>query len=179
MFPFAITQSYNNTYQLRPQVWDNICYRIQDSQVSPVIQINFKKEGIPHKYAINPQTAELDLQKLLFAPYYKLPMYFHETRGQLHYCCAGPKGAANIFFLQNKNTLKGIRWEVNADSSLVLNQAADETCFYYVFHDYNEYTEDNIPTDMDPLKKHLITHHNVKLTGENSNPLIIKIKFNL
>ena len=179
--PNIITQSYNNNYFIRPQTWNNICYRIENGQLSPFIKIDFKEKTIPCKYVtISPQQG-FDLQKFIFAPYYKLPIYFQETLEQLYFCCAGPKDADNIFFLINKNNLKGVRWEVTGESNpnLILGRASDENYFYYIFHDYNEYNDTNIPQDMDPLKKFLITKKNIKIVGEDSNPLIIKIKYNI
>ena len=179
--PTLITQSYKNTYLIRPQTWDNIGYRIQNGQISPAMKIDFKDKTMPCNYVKIQPTIGFDLQKYLFAPYFKLPIYFQETEEHLYFCAAAPKNADNVFFIQNRNKSTGIRWEVEGESNpnLLLGKASDENYFYYVFHDYNEYDEMNIPAKMDPLKKYLIVHKQVKLLGEDSNPMIIKIKFNI
>ena len=43
----------------------------------------------------------------------------------------------------------------------------------------DEYAKANLPNDMDPLKKYLITRKDIKLGNEDSNPLIVKVKFNI
>lgn len=177
----AITQSYDNSYLIRPQTGDNICYRLKNGDVHPFIKIDFKDEGIPDRYAGFDEEGSYDIQKFLFAPYYKLPTYFHETQNQLYFGCAGPQDADNIFFLINKTNLQGIHWQVVglSNPNLVLGYASDENYFYYVFRDYNEYDESGLSHDMDPLKKYLIAKKGIKLEGDDSNPLIVKIKFNL
>ena len=81
----------------------------------------------------------------------------------------------------NKKTLSGISWKVVglSNPNLVIGYASDEDYFYYVFHDYNEYDKANLPNDIDPLKKYLITRKDIKLGNEDSNPLIVKVKFNI
>lgn len=176
-----ITQAYNNSYLIRPQTGDNICYRIENGEVRPFMKIDFKEKGIPCKYIKFNAEEGFDIQRFVFAPYYKLPMYFQETREQVHFTCAGPENANNIFFLMNKKALTGIRWEVVGASNpnLVLGYTADEDYFYYLFHDYNEYDKLNLPKDMDPLKKYLITREEIRIEGEDSNPLLIKVKYNI
>lgn len=176
-----ITQSYDNSYLIRPQTGDNICYRIKDGKVQPFVKIDFKEKGIPANYIKFETNGGYDIQRFLYAPYYKLPIYFHETQNQFYFTCAGPKDANNIFFLVNKKTLTGISWKVIglSNPNLVLGYASDDNYFYYIFHDYNEYDKSNLPNDMDPLKKYLVAQKKIRLEGEDSNPLIIKIKFNI
>lgn len=175
-----ITQSYDNSYLVRPQA-DHICYRIKDGKILPFIKIDFKEKGIPYRYVKYETNGGYDIQKFLCAPFYKFPIYFHETQNQLYFACAGPKDANNIFYLMNKKTLEGIYWEVVglSNPNLVMSYASDENYFYYVFHDYNKYDKSNLPNDMDPLKKYLITQKEIKFEEEDSNPLIVKIKFNI
>lgn len=178
--PTMITQSYDNSYLIRPQTCDHICYRIKNGEVSPFIKIDFKEKNIPCRYIKFQPQEGFDIQRFLFAPYYKFPIYFHETQDQLYFCCAGPDKANNIFFLINKKKSKGIRWEVSGENNpnLILGKTSDENFFYYIFHDYNEYNRLDLPHNMDPLKKYLIGQKNIKLE-EDSNPAIIKIKFNI
>lgn len=177
----VITQSYDNSYLIRPQTGDNICFRIKSGEVYPFVKIDFKEKGIPCRYIKFETNNGFDIQRFLYAPYYKLPIYFHETRNQFYFTCAGPKDANNIFFLINKETLTGISWKVIglSNPNLVIGYASDDSYFYYIFHDYNEYDKFNLPNDIDPLKKYLITQKDIKLYGEDSNPLIVKIKFNI
>ena len=179
--PTVITQSYDNSYLIRPQTWDNICYRINKGQISPFMKIDFQEKTMPYRYIRFQPQEGFNLERFLFAPYYKLPIYIQETCNQLYFCCASPKEADNIFFLINKDSLKGIRWKVigKSNPNLVIGKASDKDYFYYVFHDYGEYNELNLPADMDPLKKYLITQKNIKLEGEDCNPIIVKIKFNI
>lgn len=175
----VITQSYDNSYLIRPQT-DNICYRVKDGKVHPFMKIDFKEKGIPRRYVQVEAEGGYDIQKFLYAPYYKLPIYFHETQSQLYFTCAGPEDANNIFYLMNKKTLTGISWKVDGSSNpnLVLGDASDENYFYFVYHDYNKYDISNLPEDMDPLKKYLISRKNIMIE-EDANPLIVKIKFNI
>lgn len=176
-----ITQSYDNSYLIRPQTGDNICYRIKNGEVYPFVKIDFKEKGIPCRYIKFETDGGFDLQRFIYAPYYKLPIYFQETQNQFYFSCAAPEDANNLFFLVNKKTLSGISWKVIglSNPNLVIGYASDEDYFYYVFHDYNEYDKANLPNDMDLLKKYLITRKDIKLGNEDSNPLIVKVKFNI
>lgn len=181
VFPIhIITQSYNNSYLIRPQTWDNICYRIQNNELHKHIKIDFEKEGIPCNYIRTSIGESYDIKKFLFSAYYKIPIYLQETKNHIYFSCAGPIEAENYFFLLNKNKFKGINWRIpgKSNSNLTLGLVSDETYIYYIFHDFNEYDISNLPTDMDPFKKYLISK-GVRLEGENSNPLIIKIKYNI
>lgn len=179
--PHIITQSYDNSYLIRPLTGDKICYRIQNGQVNPFIKIDFKEQHIPLRYASFQPGEGYNLQKFLFSPYYKLPIYLHDTQDQFYFCYAAPKNPDNIFSVINKKSLKGISWRIDGSSNpnLLFGSASDENFIYFVFHDYTEYPETDLPTAMDPLKKYLIARKGIKLEGENSNPLIVKIKFNI
>ena len=130
----------------------------------------------------SPQDLELDelIQNYVNAPYYKLPMYIHETADQLYFSCGGPE-ANDHFYVFNKTTLQGIHWvhDRKDATALLLAKASDKDFFYYIFNDYNDYIPESLPIEMEPLKRYLIKEKHVNLKGDSINPLIIKIKFQL
>ena len=103
-------------------------------------------------------------------------MGFHNTLNYIYFYCAGPKGETNEFLLNNKN-MKGVRWNHNDKTPLRII-ATDSTYFYCVYEDYGKKTS-NIQANIDPLKAFIKKNFNLRSLDNNSNPLIIKIKFKL
>lgn len=175
-----ITQSYDNSYLIRPQEGDNICYRLKGNKLQAMFRFDFGDEYIPSRFlAITPQVP-FDIQRFVNTPYYKLPLYLHETATQMYFSCGGPE-ANDHFFIFDKTTFKGIHWvhDKNDPTALFLMKASDKDFFYGVFSDYNNYAVESIPKEMEPLKRFLIEEKNINLNGDSMNPSIVKIKFNL
>lgn len=176
----VITQSYDNTYLIRPQEGDNVCYRLKGNDLQAIFQFDFEDEYVPSRFlTITPQVP-FDIQRFVNTPYYKLPLYLHETTTQMYFSCGGPE-ANDHFFIFDKNTFKSIHWihDKNDPTALLLMKASDKNFFYGVFSDYNNYDMESIPKDMEPLKKFLIEKKGINLNGDSMNPSIVKIKFNL
>lgn len=178
VFPInIITQSYDNTYLIRPQEGDNICFRIDKGKLKEIYQFDFGKEYIPQHYLPVLPNRNYDIKRYMNSDYYKLPIYLHETKDQMYFSCGGPL-ANDHFFIFDKANLQGIHWihDKIDDTPLLLFKASDSEFFYAVFNDYNTYNQ-QFPPNMEPLKKHLIKHKNINLSGDSMNPLIIKIRF--
>lgn len=167
------TQAYDNSYILRPRSGDNVCYRIQNGQVDSMLRIDFGKMNILYRYI---DLQEEDLQKYMRSPYFKMPIYIQETGRHVYFSCPGPN-AQSHYFVMNKETLKGIHWVQKGedDLSLVLVRASDEDSFYAVFHEYADLS--SASTIPDPFKRFLIKEKGVKISGEDANPVLVKIRF--
>lgn len=179
VFPNSIvTQSYDNSYIIRPPDGEHVCYRIRNGQLEGFLKIDFKEKNIPVRYVKQQPGKNYDIPKFMYSPYFKLPIYFQDTKQYLYFTCAGPD-ATSHYFVVDKSTLNGIHWEQSEedDSSLVLMRAADEDYFYCVFHEYNHV--ETLSPSIDPLKKYLMVEKGIKLEGEDSNPLLLKIKFKI
>lgn len=177
----VMTQGINNSYWIRPQEGDNICYCLDSGYVKPVYQLDFKDKYIPYRYV--PVTAEhrFDVQKFINNSYYKLPVYLHETERDFYFSAGGP-GADDHFFVFDKTTMKGLHWlhDKKDKTPLLLIKASDAQFYYAVFNDYGDYTADSLPDNMEPLKKYLIQKEKLFLDSENSmNPLLVKIRFKM
>lgn len=169
----VFTQAYDNSYILRPRSGDNICHRIKNGVVDSMLKIDFGKMNIPYQYM---KRGESDIQKYMRSPYFKMPTYIQETEQHVYFSCPGLNAEAH-YFVMNKETSKGIHWKQNGedDASLVLIRASDEDSFYAVFHEYGDMS--SVSSFPDPFKKFLIKEKGVKISGEDANPLLVKIKF--
>lgn len=176
----AITQSYDNSYLIRPQEGDKVCYRLKGKKMDAIYQFDFGRKYMPLSLGKIRPGQHFDIQNYVNAPYYKLPMYIHETADQLYFSCGGPE-ANDHFYVFNKTTLQGIHWvhDKKDATALLLAKASDKDFFYYIFNDYNDYIPESLPIEMEPLKRYLIKEKHVNLKGDSMNPLIIKIKFKL
>lgn len=176
-----ITQGINNSYLVRPQEGDNICYSLDSGNVKATYQLNFKDKYIPPHYIPVTTEHKFDIKRFMNNSYYKLPIYLHETEKDFYFSAGGP-GANDHFFVFDKKNLKGLHWvhDKNDKTPLLLIKASDSQFYYAVFNDYNEYTMKAFPENMEPLKKFLIQNKKIILNSQESmNPLIIKIKFNI
>ncbi len=164
-----ITQSYDNRYILRPQDNNNICYYLSDSLPIAQIRIDFGKKTIPNRYSP-------DLQTYLRADYYKMPIYFHDTREHLFFTFCGPE-AREYYCLHSFGQNKNISWQRQGKDTEALFQivSSDAEFFYGLYTDYR--TREELPLqETDLLKQAIIQKNSIQLT-EDMNPVLVKIRF--
>ncbi len=171
------TQASDNSYYLRPLEGDPSLYKVKDGTLKKVIDLNFGQTQIPVKYIFTfPGNPYKNIHNYIMAPFYKLPMGFHNTSEFLYFYCAGPKGVTNEFLLNRKN-MNGVRW-VHSDKIPFSILASDSVYFYGVFMDYLSKTDSNIQErKKNHLKEFLKQKFDLEILENNSNPEIIKIKF--
>lgn len=174
-----ISQSYNNEYIIRPLQGDNICYKVASNKVEPYVTIDFKEQYIPPFY-IRPKKGEgFPIQEYMYANYYKLPIYIHNTSDYFYFGCCDPKAKDNYFIFSLKEN-KGVRWTNDPnEEDVFLFKASDSTFFYAVYNDYKNYSPQERQSMKNTLKKYVLEKTNISLLEGQQNPAIIKIKFNI
>ena len=173
-----ITQSFDSQYIIRPTSTDNIIYKTSEKGPYPFIKIDFEKKGMPHHLAMPQREEGFNLRNYMAAPYYKLPIYIHDTPDHLYFACCNPE-IKNMNLLFNLKTGKGISWEYNPenDGTLFKIMASDRHYFYGLHDDYDNYDNSRIRQIKDPLKRYILQKTNLNLKNENQNPALIKLKF--
>ena len=163
-----ITQASDNRYILRPQDSDNICYYLSDSLPVPRVKIDFGKETIKNRYSS-------DLQTYLRSDYYKMPVYIYDTRDYFYFSYCGPE-ATDCFIHSFKNS-KTITWERKGDDAdgMFMIGGADKDFFYGIYNDYRDWDE-ILLNRQDLLKRAIIQKTHLRIP-EDSNPLLVKVKF--
>ena len=161
-----ITQASDNRYILRPQDSDNICYYLSDSLPVPRVKIDFGKETIKNRYSS-------DLQTYLRSDYYKMPVYIYDTRDYF-YC--GPE-ATDCYCIHSFKNSKTITWERKGDDAdgMFMIGGADKDFFYGIYNDYRDWDE-ILLNRQDLLKRAIIQKTHLRIP-EDSNPLLVKVKF--
>lgn len=175
MIPF-VTQNYDNTYLLRPQENENICYCISKRGLAGKMRIHFGNENIPPRFLFqNGLNPWLNLEKFMNADYYKNPFCIQETKRMLFFAAFGP-GNRICYFLINKDTMQGINWNSGDkfETTPFFIMGSDEEFFYGVFDKYLDSSVD--PENVDPMLAYLINVEHLHL-GEDDNPMIVRIKF--
>ena len=171
-----ITQG-KNSYLLRPQNNNNVVWRMVGDSIIPAFEIDFGAENIPKSYYF--EQAEQNLGKYMSAPYYKLPIYFHESGKFLYFKAADATTEHN--YLYNLDTKNGIRWvDVPTDRSTIMMMGADESYFYYIVQpmallDYDTVAEHGAMQRfiVNKIKEEVVQYNLIE------NPLIVKIRFKL
>ena len=164
-----ITQTSDNRYILRPQDSDNICYYLSDSLPVPRVKIDFGKETIKNRYSS-------DLQTYLRSDYYKMPVYIYDTRDYFYFSYCGPE-ATDCYCIHSFKNSKTITWERKGDDAdgMVMIGGADKDFFYGIYNDYRDWDE-ILLNRQDLLKRAIIQKTHLRIP-EDSNPLLVKVKF--
>ena len=164
-----ITQASDNRYILRPQDSDNICYYLSDSLPVPRVKIDFGKETIKNRYSS-------DLQTYLRSDYYKMPVYIYDTRDYFYFSYCGPE-ATDCYCIHSFKKNKTITWERKGDDAdgMFMIGGADKDFFYGIYNDYRDWDE-ILLNRQDLLKRAIIQKTHLRIP-EDSNPLLVKVKF--
>lgn len=164
-----ITQTSDNRYILRPQDSDNICYYLSDSLPVPRVKIDFGKETIKNRYSS-------DLQTYLRSDYYKMPVYIYDTRDYFYFSYCGPE-ATDCYCIHSFKNSKTITWERKGDDAdgMFMIGGADKDFFYGIYNDYRDWDE-ILLNRQDLLKRVIIQKTHLRIP-EDSNPLLVKVKF--
>ena len=164
-----ITQASDNRYILRPQDSDNICYYLSDSLPVPRVKIDFGKETIKNRYSS-------DLQTYLRSDYYKMPVYIYDTRDYFYFSYCGPE-ATDCYCIHSFKNSKTITWERKGDvaDGMFMIVGADKDFFYGIYNDYRDWDE-ILLNRQDLLKRAIIQKTHLRIP-EDSNPLLVKVKF--
>ena len=164
-----ITQTSDNRYILRPQDSDNICYYLSDSLPVPRVKIDFGKETIKNRYSS-------DLQTYLRSDYYKMPVYIYDTRDYFYFSYWGPE-ATDCYCIHSFKNSKTITWERKGDDAdgMFMIGGADKDFFYGIYNDYRDWDE-ILLNRQDILKRAIIQKTHLRIP-EDSNPLLVKVKF--
>ncbi len=164
-----ITQASDNRYILRPQDSDNICYYLSDSLPVPRVKIDFGKETIKNRYSS-------DLQTYLRSDYYKMPVYIYDTRDYFYFSYCGPE-ATDCYCIHSFKNSKTITWERKGDDAdgMFMIGGADKDFFYGIYNDYRDWDEILLKRQ-DLLKRAIIQKTHLRIP-EDSNPLLVKVKF--
>ncbi len=164
-----ITQTSDNRYILRPQDSDNICYYLSDSLPVPRVKIDFGKETIKNRYSS-------DLQTYLRSDYYKMPVYIYDTRDYFYFSYCGPE-ATDCYCIHSFKNSKTITWERKGDDAdgMFMIGGADKDFFYGIYNDYRDWDE-ILLNRQDLLKRAIIQKTQLRIP-EDSNPLLVKVKF--
>ena len=164
-----ITQASDNRYILRPQDSDNICYYLSDSLPVPRVKIDFGKETIKNRYSS-------DLQTYLRSDYYKMPVYIYDTRDYFYFSYCGPE-ATDCYCIHSFKNSKTITWERKGDDAdgMFMIGGADKDFFYGIYNDYRDWDE-ILLNRQDLLKRAIIQKTHFRIP-EDSNPLLVKVKF--
>ena len=164
-----ITQASDNRYILRPQDSDNICYYLSDSLPVPRVKIDFGKETIKNRYSS-------DLQTYLRSDYYKMPVYIYDTRDYFYFSYCGPE-ATDCYCIHSFKNNKSITWERKGDDAdgMFMIGGADKDFFYGIYNDYRDWDE-ILLNRQDLLKRVIIQKTHLRIP-EDSNPLLVKVKF--
>ena len=164
-----ITQASDNRYILRPQDSDNICYYLSDSLPVPRVKIDFGKETIKNRYSS-------DLQTYLRSDYYKMPVYIYDTRDYFYFSYCGPE-ATDCYCIHSFKNNKTITWERKGDDAdgMFMIGGADKDFFYGIYNDYRDWDE-ILLNRKDLLKRVIIQKTHLRIP-EDSNPLLVKVKF--
>ena len=164
-----ITQTSDNRYILRPQDSDNICYYLSDSLPVPRVKIDFGKETIKNRYSS-------DLQTYLRSDYYKMPVYIYDTRDYFYFSYCGPE-ATDCYCIHSFKNSKTITWERKGDDAdgMFMIVGADKDFFYGIYNDYRDWDE-ILLNRQDLLKRAIIQKTHFRIP-EDSNPLLVKVKF--
>ena len=164
-----ITQASDNRYILRPQDSDNLCYYLSDSLPVPRVKIDFGKETIKNRYSS-------DLQTYLRSDYYKMPVYIYDTRDYFYFSYCGPE-ATDCYCIHSFKNNKTITWERKGDDAdgMFMIGGADKDFFYGIYNDYRDWDE-ILLNRQDLLKRAIIQKTHLRIP-EDSNPLLVKVKF--
>ena len=164
-----ITQTSDNRYILRPQDSDNICYYLSDSLPVPRVKIDFGKETIKNRYSS-------DLQTYLRSDYYKMPVYIYDTRDYFYFSYCGLE-ATDCYCIHSFKNSKTITWERKGDDAdgMFMIVGADKDFFYGIYNDYRDWDE-ILLNRQDLLKRAIIQKTHLRIP-EDSNPLLVKVKF--
>lgn len=164
-----ITQASDNRYILRPQDSDNICYYLSDSLPVPRVKIDFGKETIKNRNSS-------DLQTYLRSDYYKMPVYIYDTRDYFYFSYCGPE-ATDCYCIHSFKNSKTITWERKGDDAdgMFMIGGADKDFFYGIYNDYRDWDE-ILLNRQDLLKRAIIQKTHLRIP-EDSNPLLVKVKF--
>ena len=164
-----ITQASDNRYILRPQDSDNICYYLSDSLPVPRVKIDFGKETIKNRYSS-------DLQTYLRSDYYKMPVYIYDTRDYFYFSYCGPE-ATDCYCIHSFKNNKTITWERKGDDAdgMFMIGGSDKDFFYGIYNDYRDWDE-ILLNRQDLLKRVIIQKTHLRIP-EDSNPLLVKVKF--
>ena len=175
MIPF-VTQNFDNTYLLKPQENENICYCISNHGLSKKVKIHFGNENIPPLFSFqNVQNPWLNLEKFMASDYFKLPFNIQETKKKLFLSAFGPYNRI-YYFLVDKDIMQGINWNSGDkfETTPFFIVGSDEEFFYGVF---DKYLDPSVNTEnLDPMLAYLMTVQHLHL-NEDDNPIIVKIKF--
>ena len=164
-----ITQASDNRYILRPQDSDNICYYLSDSLPVPRVKIDFGKETIKNRYSS-------DLQTYLRSDYYKMPVYIYDTRDYFYFSYCGPE-ATDCYCIHSFKNNKTITWERKGDDAdgMFMIGGAEKDFFYGSYDDYRD-SDEILLNRQDLLKRAIIQKTHLRIP-EDSNPLLVKVKF--
>ncbi|MDR2882608.1 MAG: 6-bladed beta-propeller [Alistipes sp.] len=172
------TQSHDKSYLLRPQEGDNILYKISDNRIIPQYKIDFGNRAIPARFMFDKGGNPLaNIQAFIRSGYYKLPIYFQDTKNQLYFACAGPNGNYHHFLYSLPN-VKAIHWEDTIeDSAPTLLMASDDENLYAMVVGLDKYLEIE-ENNLNPLTRAIIQKFKEdKIAWRTDNPVLVKLRF--
>lgn len=173
------TQSYDNSYILRPQEGDNVVYKISNGNISSIYQIDFQDKAIPSRYIFREKDdLGLGMKNYMISSYYKLPIYIHDTPELFYFCAVGKNGSPHnfLYFLDDK---QGIHWEDGVSKNIPMNiMASDEKFMYAAFQGLIAGNYQEIPeNEKSPLLNYVVPKFKEKNFKENNNPYLVQLKF--
>lgn len=177
MIPF-VTQSRGNTYLLRPQENENICYSFSGAAPVEWLKIHFGADNIPPLFSFqSDRNPWLNLERFMNSDYYKSPFSILQTQSQLFLSAFGPKGEI-AYFVIDWESKRGVNWMsgVGSPVSPFFILCSDEEAFYGVFDKY--ILPDNRSEIADPLLRCLVAERGLHL-DEDGNPILVRIEFAL
>lgn len=163
---FLVSQAVGNTYLIRTQGGDNVCYRVNTKgELEKAYTFDFGKRGMPDSQG------DLTLPDYMRADYYKMPIYLCESGKFFYFTSCGPQAVAyNFLYARDKDS--GIYWE--ADHNLEIHfLSADEDYFYALIEPV---PEEVIRETQDPLLRQIFKQFALSL-GEETSARLVKVKF--
>lgn len=170
-----VSQSYDNTYFIRPQENENICYKIVNGKLSKFSKLFFGRYNIPSLYSFKDDKNPWEnLEEVINSDYYKFPFHIQKTQKHLYFSAFGPNSII-CNFLIDIDSGKGINWNSGTNITPLFILCSDKEYFYSLFDKYQFDIEDNLD-EINPLLKYIIVEKKLKLK-QDQNPVIVKFKF--
>lgn len=167
------SQSYDNSYLIRPLDSQNIIHRVKDGVITPRYYVDFEGQGVGPG-AIYGSDGSIDLRGFFGSTKYKYPSMIQESDENISLLVAGPEFSAQTFLFGKKS--KSAHKFVAADGRTTPTNpiVSDSKYMYYI---YNKYDDKGLSERADPLTKYFVEKFG--FLKEDDNPSIIKVKFDI
>ena len=105
-----------------------------------------------------------------------MPVYIYDTRDYFYFSYCGPE-ATDCYCIHSFKNNKTITWERKGDDAdgMFMIGGADKDFFYGIYKDYRDWYE-ILLNRQDLLKRAIIQKTHLRIP-EDSNPLLVKVKF--